>query len=74
MRISSRELQGTDTQTRHEWMGQAIGEDAVVLERTIDVHVKSPRRKLGEAANLIETARGAGYRFRETPWAASESH
>lgn len=53
--------------TRHELMDAAIGEDAVVLERTIDVHVKSLRKKLGEdGAELIETVRGVGYRFRES--------
>lgn len=46
-------------------MDAAIGEDAVVLERTIDVHVKSLRKKLGEGHDLIETVRGVGYRFRE---------
>ena len=51
--------------TRHELMDSAIGEDAIVLERTIDVHVKSLRKKLGEAADLIETVRGVGYRFHE---------
>jgi two-component system phosphate regulon response regulator PhoB len=51
--------------TRYELMDSAIGEDAVVLERTIDVHIKSLRRKLGEAADLIETVRGVGYRFHE---------
>jgi two-component system phosphate regulon response regulator PhoB len=51
--------------TRHELMDSAIGEDAVVLERTIDVHVKSLRKKLGEGHDLIETVRGVGYRFRE---------
>lgn len=51
--------------TRHELMDAAIGEDAMVLERTIDVHVKSLRRKLGDAADLIETVRGVGYRFHE---------
>jgi two-component system, OmpR family, phosphate regulon response regulator PhoB len=35
--------------------------DAVVLERTIDVHVKSLRRKLGPAAGQIRTLRGVGY-------------
>lgn len=52
--------------TRHELMDAAIGEDAMVLERTIDVHVKSLRKKLGEAADFIETVRGVGYRFRES--------
>ena len=51
--------------TRHELMDAAMGEDALVLERTIDVHVKSLRKKLEERADLIETVRGVGYRFRE---------
>jgi len=51
--------------TRHELMSAAIGEDAIVLERTIDVHVKSLRKKMGGGADLIETVRGVGYRFRE---------
>jgi two-component system phosphate regulon response regulator PhoB len=50
--------------TRHQLMDAAIG-DTVVLERTIDVHVKTLRRKLG-SADLIETVRGVGYRFRES--------
>jgi two-component system phosphate regulon response regulator PhoB len=52
--------------TRFELMDAAIGEDAVVLERTIDVHVKSLRKKLGDAGELIETVRGHGYRFHES--------
>jgi two-component system phosphate regulon response regulator PhoB len=51
--------------TRFELMDAAIGEDALVLERTIDVHIKSLRKKLGEAGDLIETVRGVGYRFHE---------
>lgn len=50
--------------TRHHLMDAAIGEGAIVLERTIDVHIKTLRRKLGEG-DLIETVRGIGYRFRE---------
>lgn len=56
--------------TRHELMDAAIGEDAMVLERTIDVHVKSLRKKLNDATDgagdLVETVRGVGYRFRES--------
>ena len=51
--------------TRPQLMDAAIGEGAVVLERTVDVHVKSLRRKLGGAGEFIETVRGFGYRFRE---------
>ena len=50
---------------RHELMETAMGDDALVLERTIDVHVKSLRQKLGVRAEQIETVRGVGYRFRE---------
>lgn len=50
--------------TRHQLMDAAIGEGAIVLERTIDVHIKTLRRKLG-SADLIETVRGVGYRFCE---------
>jgi two-component system phosphate regulon response regulator PhoB len=49
---------------RHESIEVALGEETIVLDRTIDVHIKSLRRKLGEAADLIETVRGIGYRFR----------
>jgi two-component system phosphate regulon response regulator PhoB len=48
--------------TRPDLMDSAVG-DAIVLERTIDVHIKSLRRKLGAAGELIETVRGIGYRF-----------
>ena len=51
--------------SRHELMETALGDDALVLERTIDVHVKSLRQKLGSRAEQIETVRGVGYRFRE---------
>jgi two-component system phosphate regulon response regulator PhoB len=50
--------------TRHQLMDASIGDGAVVLERTIDVHIKTLRKKLGEG-DLIQTVRGVGYRFRE---------
>lgn len=50
---------------RQELMEGAMGDDALVLERTIDVHIKSLRQKLGKHADRIETVRGVGYRFRE---------
>jgi two-component system, OmpR family, phosphate regulon response regulator PhoB len=55
--------------TRHQLMDAAIGEGSIVLERTIDVHVKTLRKKLGDGKptgpDRIETVRGVGYRFRE---------
>jgi two-component system phosphate regulon response regulator PhoB len=50
---------------RGELIDFALGEDTVVLERTIDVHIRSLRKKLGERAHLVETVRGVGYRFRD---------
>jgi two-component system phosphate regulon response regulator PhoB len=47
-------------------MAAGMGEDALVEERTIDVHIKALRRKLG-TPDLIQTARGVGYRIREDP-------
>jgi two-component system phosphate regulon response regulator PhoB len=56
--------------SRSQLMDAAIGDGAIVLERTIDVHIKTLRRKLGPpAGDFIETVRGVGYRFTETPHA-----
>jgi two-component system phosphate regulon response regulator PhoB len=50
--------------TRHQLMDAAIGEGSIVLERTVDVHIKTLRKKLDDP-DLIETVRGVGYRFKE---------
>lgn len=50
---------------RAELVDAALGEDTMVLDRTIDVHVRALRRKMGDTADLIETVRGVGYKFRE---------
>jgi two-component system phosphate regulon response regulator PhoB len=51
---------------RTELIDAALGEDTMVMERTIDVHIRALRRKLGPKADVIETVRGVGYRFRDT--------
>lgn len=51
---------------RSELIDAALGDDAMVMERTIDVHIRSLRRKMGKRADLVETVRGVGYRFRDT--------
>ena len=33
--------------------------------RTVDVHIRTLRAKLGDAGNAVETVRGVGYRFQE---------
>ena len=42
------------------WKGEAF-----VVDRTVDVHVRSIRSKLGKYRDCVETVRGAGYRFIE---------
>ncbi len=39
------------------------GDHVFIEERTVDVHVKRLRESLGEAATMVETVRGAGYRL-----------
>jgi DNA-binding response OmpR family regulator len=50
---------------RSHLLSRVIGEDAIVTDRNIDVHVRSLRQKLAEHSDLIETVRGVGYRFAE---------
>ena len=51
--------------TRSQLLSRAIGEEAVVIDRNIDVHVGSIRKKLGPYRDLLETVRGVGYRCRD---------
>ncbi len=51
--------------TRDELMEAARGADTPSRERTIDVHIRSIRKALGDRADLIETVRGVGYRLSE---------
>lgn len=45
---------------------QAVwGADVIVVDRTVDVHVRKIREKLGDDASLIETIKGVGYRLKE---------
>lgn len=50
--------------SRNELLDNTRGEDANALERTIDVHVRALRQKLGDKGRFVETVRGVGYRFR----------
>ncbi len=49
--------------TRSQLIDRGIGPDAVVTDRTIDVHLASLRSKLGKARKYIQTVRGVGYRL-----------
>jgi two-component system phosphate regulon response regulator PhoB len=56
---------------RSQLIDSALGGDSLVLERTIDVHIRSLRKKLGESADAVETVRGVGYRFKDLGEAAN---
>ena len=51
--------------TREQLVERVMGDNAWVTDRTIDVHVRAIRRKLGTHADAIETIRGVGYRGRD---------
>jgi len=51
--------------TRGRLLNRVIGDDVFVIDRNIDVHVRSVRKKLGAHRDVIETIRGVGYRFRD---------
>lgn len=52
--------------SRGKLLDGVFGYESESYDRTIDVHIKSIRQKLGKAKYLIETVRGLGYRFKET--------
>lgn len=51
--------------TRDQLLGHVWGYDFDGETRTVDVHIRSLRQKLGDAGTLIETVRGVGYRIGE---------
>ncbi len=54
-------------QTRDALLSDVWGIEADVTTRTVDSHVKRLREKLGEAGKYVQTVRGVGYRFAESP-------
>ena len=52
--------------TRNQLLDDIQNSDAFVVDRNIDVHIASLRKKLGPGFHWIETIRGVGYRFKET--------
>ncbi|MDP2089266.1 MAG: response regulator transcription factor [Flavobacteriaceae bacterium] len=47
--------------TRHEILETVWGNEVIVGERTIDVHIRKIREKIGD--NFVATIKGVGYRF-----------
>jgi mutator protein MutT len=48
---------------------EELGVDVVVGERTVDVHIRRLRKALEpqQLDGMVQTVRGSGYRFSETP-------
>jgi two-component system alkaline phosphatase synthesis response regulator PhoP len=58
--LASRRGKVLDRQTL---LNEVWGSNVYVIDRTIDVHIRKIREKLGD--DLIETVKGVGYRFKE---------
>lgn len=52
-------------QSRDRLLNEVWGYESIIDTRTVDTHVRRLRKKLGKAADAIETVRGFGYRLRE---------
>jgi len=50
---------------REQLLENVWGDEIIVTPRTIDVHIRKIREKLGKYADIIETIKGVGYRLRK---------
>jgi two-component system alkaline phosphatase synthesis response regulator PhoP len=51
---------------RETLLKEIWGNDVYVIDRTIDVHIRKLREKLGKYSEIIETIKGVGYRFKHS--------
>jgi two-component system phosphate regulon response regulator PhoB len=58
-------------QSRATLLDDVWGIQADITTRTVDTHVKRLREKLDDARDYVETVRGVGYRFKDSPDEAS---
>jgi len=49
--------------SREQILDYLWGKDKIVIDRTVDVHIKNLRMKLGAAGEYIKNIRGVGYKF-----------
>ena len=52
--------------SREQLLKSVVGDRTIVVDRNIDVHIRSVRKKIGPYAERVQTIRGVGYRFAET--------
>lgn len=58
--------------TRDQLLNTIWGYEFDGASRTVDVHVRTLRQKLGEAGRCIETVRGVGYKAESDPSKSEE--
>lgn len=56
--------------SREQLLNHAVGDNIVVVDRNIDVHIRAIRKKMAERSRagdseFVETIRGVGYRFKD---------
>ncbi|MEX2090301.1 MAG: response regulator transcription factor, partial [Bacteroidota bacterium] len=51
--------------SRETLLNEIWGQDVYVIDRTVDVHIRKIREKLGRYASHIDTVKGVGYRFKK---------
>ncbi len=49
--------------SREQILNAICGEEKFVFDRTVDVHIRNIRNKLGKAGKLIKSVRGVGYKI-----------
>jgi DNA-binding response OmpR family regulator len=51
--------------SREQILNELWGTDKIVIDRTIDVHIKNLREKLGKVGEFIKNVRGVGYKLEQ---------
>lgn len=60
--------------TREQLLSDIWGYDFGGETRTVDVHVRTLRQKLGESGDVIKTVRGIGYKLDDAALGGNEEH
>lgn len=50
--------------SREQLLRETVGDQVVIVDRNVDVHIRSIRKSLQQDVSSIETVRGVGYRFK----------
>ena len=51
--------------TRNELAEKITAGESLIIDRNVDVHISSIRKKLGDSSGLIATVRGVGYKCKD---------